>query len=417
MLGSITFPRWIGASGLLIAFSMPYAALCETRIVKNNPDSITFSDGDRVSGKITRIDKSEVEIESGSLGLLKVPWLNIVEVRATDGRWARQHVNTSKVPISDSSSFKIVINTNVDGTLGANIDTSNVDLPPGFTLLLDKALIAVVAKADRNAAPVTAPPAVKAPLPPPAKFQVGLDAPQSVVDGSSSQEIFGGNVSAYFRPQALCGPASWNGAILLAATHNRSWKIKSTAILTDTYDADFYLKNQLFKGSKTSLLLIGDEFGNSSLGMGLQQSYGGGLSRVLFTSVCDAKPRNYIFTLAGDTTVRYVKQRLYAPGVKDDFAAVDIRGSMSYTPIFKDRQGNPVEHFGIDFSLWTMPAFNDVRAIQAGGQMSINAPLNDKLTLGLTEEEDFINNAPLAKRKSYVKSALSVTYTFPAPPK
>jgi hypothetical protein len=63
-----------------------------------------------------------------------------------------------------------------------------------------------------------------------------------------------------------------------------------------------------------------------------------------------------------------------------------------------------------------MPALNDIHAIQAGGQLSVNSPIRDWLTISVTEEDDFINNAPKAKRKNYSKSSLTLKYTFPPPP-
>ena len=57
---------------------------------------------------------------------------------------------------------------------------------------------------------------------------------------------------------------------------------------------------------------------------------------------------------------------------------------------------------------------NEGRAVQAGGSFGIFVPLNKSLSVGLTEEDEFFNNAPKAKRKNYLKNALTVTYTFPA---
>jgi hypothetical protein len=60
---------------------------------------------------------------------------------------------------------------------------------------------------------------------------------------------------------------------------------------------------------------------------------------------------------------------------------------------------------------------NDARAVQAGGSLGISFPLGKSLSLSVTGEDDFFNNAPKAKRKNYVKSAVTVTYTFPPPQK
>jgi hypothetical protein len=87
-----------------------------------------------------------------------------------------------------------------------------------------------------------------------------------------------------------------------------------------------------------------------------------------------------------------------------------------YGPYYTDSAGAQKLRFTITEMIYVTPMLNDARAIEAGGFVKLNVPLGKSLSIGLTEEDDFFNNAPKAKRKNYIKSALTVTYTFPAPP-
>jgi hypothetical protein len=378
-----------------------------------NDDVLVLTNGNQLTGRLTRIDESSVEIFHSSMGQVKVPWSGVDHAEATESEWtivlsgntAGAHSRLTR------GTFRFVT-----GLLDVRIDNEAVRLPAGAAILLQKAETRQLSKQEHDAGPPTPPTAKASSQPALSKFEIGVNAPQTVVDGTQSQETFGGNVAAFYRPQPLCGPASWYTAMFLSAAHNRNWKVHSAANVTDTYDADLSLKNEISKGSRTSWVLVADLFGNSSLGVGLQQSYGGGLSRVLYTNTCNGTSQHGIVSIAGSATIRYLHERLYAPGTSAEFAGLNFQSSMSFTPLFKDKKGNQVERISGDITLWTMPTLNDIRGIQTGGQVTISSPLTSSLSIALKEEDDFINNAPKAKRKNYLKSGVTLTYTFPAPP-
>lgn len=196
--------------------------------------------------------------------------------------------------------------------------------------------------------------------------------------------------------------------------------MKTPAIVTDTYDATLSLKNGIGSSDRSSWYIVADEWGNSSLGIGLQQSYGGGISRLFWSNECDGSnpkpPEHYRFAISGDSSIRYVRQRLYAPaGNTRDLVGVRVSENLVYAPLSKDSAGNSRQWFTIDQTLWVMPILNETKAIQAGGSLNFSFPITKSLSLSLGEEDDFINNAPKTKRKNYLKSSLSLTYSFPAP--
>ncbi len=188
--------------------------------------------------------------------------------------------------------------------------------------------------------------------------------------------------------------------------------------MTDTYDGTVTLKNGFAPGSAVSGLLVADFYGNSSLGISLQESVGAGVSGIVYSNECrDRKPvipTRYRLTVSGDASLRYIHQRLYAPGHSEDLAGVRLNESLVYVPLFGGGNGPGRELFSIDQALWVTPMLNDGKAVQAGGSLNISFPLNKSLSVSVGGEDEFINNAPKAKRKNYVKSAVTVTYTFPS---
>jgi hypothetical protein len=242
-------------------------------------------------------------------------------------------------------------------------------------------------------------------------IQISLNAPETVIVGTQNQNTFGGNLRFLSDLPNLCSASSWYTALLLSANHDRKWKVKSAPNVTDTFDGTLSLNNKAF--GKTDWYVVADLFGNSSIGVGLQQGYGGGLSRVLYSNGCNHTEANYSIALTGDLGVRYVWQRLYAPGVKSDFVGIRPNLSLSYSKLAGSTKK---EQFSTLLSLWAMPMVNDSQATQAGGAFQFSVPLNKSLSIAFVQEDDFVNNAPKLRRKNYLKSGATVTYTFPPSP-
>lgn len=259
--------------------------------------------------------------------------------------------------------------------------------------------------------------AVSIPSPSPSpsmSVQISLNAPETIVVGTQNQNTFGGTLRILSNLPDLCAASNWSTALLLSANHDRKWKVKSAPNVTDTFDGTVSLNNKAF--GRTDWYLVGDFFGNSSIGVGLQQGYGGGLSTLLYSTDCPGGSPNYRLTVTGDVGLRYIWQRLYAPGIKANFAGVRPSLGISYSNLANGSSGVKTERFSTNLSLWVMPMVNEIQATQAGGAFQFTVPLNKRLSIALVQEDDFVNNAPKLRRKNYLKTGATVTYTFPPPP-
>ena len=368
-------------------------------------DTVIFKNGDRISGQLLRADSQIVQLKSRALGELKIHWSDIQEVRSRNRRWRIEEQRWGKHP---DVGFQNAVLRNNDSVVAMEADSHMVLVPSGdFVLFTDQ---------DHPAAGETQIIGVKNPSPPPnTSFAISVNAPESVVIGSQSQLVFGGNFRVLHNEADLCAAPEWFSSLLAEANHNRTYKVDTAAIVTDTYDGTLSLANRLSSGSKIAGYVVADLFGNSSLGIGLQQSYGFGVYGALYSNSCHGTtaflPQHHKLAVNGDVSLRYIHQRLYAPGISQDLAGLRLHEDLVYVSL---KDGTQNERFTIQQSMWVIPMLNRAQSIEAGGELGISVPLGRSLSVGLSEEEDFFNDAPKAKRKNYLKSALSATYTFPA---
>jgi hypothetical protein len=401
--------RIVGVAILMLCFTS-FSVPAEP--VKEELDMVIFNNGDRISGQLRSADSGTVHLKSAALGDLTIQWTDIAEVQAQNRRWKIETQGMERR--SEFVDFRRVTLRSTTSGVVVNVDSQAVTVPNGSSVLF--------VQQEHRAAGMTQLMNAKEPaFPPSSSVAIGLNAPESVVLGSTSQEVFGGSLRVFQNQPDLCATPSWASSLLSAVNHNKSYKVGMPAVVTDTFDGTVSLKNRLGSESSVAGLLVADFFGNSSLGIGLQQSYGVGISRVLYSNECREKkpviPAGHQLTVSGDASVRYIHQRLYAPGGSEDLAGVRLNESLVYVLLLTDRSSVRKELFSIDQSLWVTPMLNDARAVQAGGSLGISFPLGKSLSLSVTGEDDFFNNAPKAKRKNFVKSAVTVTYTFPPPQK
>jgi hypothetical protein len=379
--------------------------------VREGSDAIVFKNGDHLSGTLERVDNDSVQLHSAALGELTIRWTDIAEVESRDHDWKWE--GRAEGIGAPGVRFRNAVMRTVDSAVVMQAETQTVPIPKGAALMVEKQ--------EHPTAGLTQlmNPKASPSLPPDTSFALSLNAPQSVVIGTQSQYVFGGNFRVLHNEPNLCSAPSWFSSLLGAANHNKSAKVGNPDVVTDTYDGTLTLSNRL--GSETQFAGYGvaDLYGNSSLGIGLQQSYGFGINHPLYTNGCEGstaiEPKGHRLTINGDASIRYIHQRLYAPGGTNDLAGLRLAEDLLYVLYGgKDKSGTPKELFSISQSLWVTPMLNEGRAVQAGGSFGIFVPLNKSLSVGLTEEDEFFNNAPKAKRKNYLKNGVTVTYTFPA---
>ena len=371
----------------------------------NPSDTVSFKNGDRLSGSLEGADNKVVRLRTVALGELAIAWPEIAQVEAKSRTWKLEGADRST---PTNSAVVLLRNVGDSVVISADGRTTTASKDSSVVFLVSENLSASAAVEQGAKKPVQQSSS---------SVSIGLNAPESVVLGTQSQINLGGNLKVLHNEPNLCAAPAWFSGLRAAVTHNKNYKVGSPAIVTDTFDGELSTKNGLGTDGGTSGVLVADYYGNSSLGVSLQQSYGGGLSRALYNNSCKGTkfepPNKSRFKINGEATLRYIRQRLYAPGGTENLAGLRLNEDLLYEFV-RNSHGESKTLFRIDQSLWVTPMFNDARAVQAGGSVSFGIPVWKTMTIGITEDEYFINNAPKARRKNYLKSALTVTYTFPA---
>lgn len=322
---------------------------------------VELADGSRVIGKLVAQHQADLQLESKSLGLmLTIPKSNIVKFYRA-------------------------------ASLSATIQTAQ----------------------HPTSAPVLAPPVNS----PGSAFQVSINAPESVTDGTQSKIDVGGSAQMMFRQPDLCGPASLFTHLGLYGDHSRSYKAHSTsaAITTNTFDGQASVNNSVANSSSTAVYGIVDYWANSSLGIAFQQAYGAGISHTFYSSYCPTPNDNRRFDLYvnGKVDLRGLKERFDKGGSTDMLVGMRPDFMFVVSPLSHGKDGSVKPLLSVDLEGWVLPVFNLSKAFQAGGQLNVKVPLNQVFSLTLSEEDDYVGNAPLANRKNYLKSSVTLNYSFP----
>lgn len=363
------------------------------------PDVIVLTNGDSISGHLLKAGAESVVLENDILGIVTIPSASVSSVRHGSQPSVLQtgvEGKTIPEPALRTADHKL---ENSQAANASSVTGSRFDGQPAHETSQTGNAPASPGKASGSS------------------IQVSLHAPESVMNGTISQNIFGGEFRLIVRPEDLCGAPSWSTSLLLSGNHNRFWihGAPVPALTIDQFDGTLSVSNRISKGNPTAFYLMGDMAGNSELGLALQQSYGGGLSRTLYSSGCGPqRQQNYVLVVTGDAGMRYVHDRLNAPAQPVDLASAKVGMKLSYIPFRTNKDGSKAPKFAFRLGFWAMPAVNDLRQTQAGGTTALSLFLSKALTLTFNAEDDYFSGAPKFFRKNFSLTGVTLGYSFPA---
>lgn len=387
--------EWLDlACGLVILAAV--ASFVQSAAAQGNSptgDAVVFTDNERLVGRILNVDDAFIEFDSSALGKLSIP----------RDRVSKLERSGSNLPLLKESP-----ESRLPAVRGKALFLAPDEQQSALANAAAKSL--VERNVSQGGSATTAPTTQFAHK---TSVTVGISTTDSYVYGTQSQVNLGGDVLLTNNQTAhVCDPPSWAGSLHLSGSHVRSWKAKSTANTTNVYDGTLLEENAFSKKGPAAYYGIADLASNNSLGIGLQQSYGAGLSTIVYTTECKTSaPPGYRLYVSVYGDVRYMHERLYAPAKPLNLAGIRMGEDINYIVLGKDKKPK----FSISETLWVIPTVNDIHAIQGFGALRFKVPITSSLSIGLTEEDDFLNNAPAGKRKNYSKSSVNLSYTFPTP--
>lgn len=363
---------------LLLAFSA--AMLMSGQAAKPGPDTIVFTNGDKLVGTFVSSDATHVIFKSDAVGELTIDWKKVQELHTgtavaviRQGEKLHKHQDTSSIP---------------QGTL--TMREQNLQITPAA-----------------GAPPQSIPVAQSAVVVPEPDFQTAMTRSPGILSDWTGSITAGATLV-----QATQDSRSFNGALsLIRAEPTEAWLNPSyrttltflgtygeiTQPLTPTVKTSIYHaaaeQDQYFTPSVFAFVQA-DFDHNFSQGLVLQQTYNGGIG---WTVV-----KNAIEELDLKGSMSYIHQ---------DFQvgkSLDLVGSL-----FSERYSRKLPHSVVmDQRVAVTPAWNNTSAYSAAASVLFTMPVYKRLSGSTGVIDTFLNNPPPGFRKNSFQYTLGLTYSL-----
>jgi hypothetical protein len=220
-------------------------------------------------------------------------------------------------------------------------------------------------------------------------------APATVILGTESQEQFGGRLSTWH---------PFSGELLgigleASGSHTRVYKEKNPGIETDTTD-DYLEANFRTPRSSNQLQPRLDFFTNNSLGMAMRKEAG---ADYLFND----RAWNNGLSAGASIGGYYVNEHLDHTAAALNLAGIRLQEHLQ----FRSRYIK-----SLDEQAWTVLTPNNIHALYGFARLGVSWPVSKRLSVGLSEEECYVDNPPSPNRRNYLSNSVSLTFENPPKP-
>lgn len=345
----------------------------------SGPDTIVFTNGDKLAGHFVSSSGASVKFKSDMLGDLTVDWSKVKELHTSSkvavirkGIQLRKHSDISAIP---------------QGTLSMENQNVQLESPPQPPQSIPVADASVIV--DQTS------------------FEKALNHEPGFLHGWTGTVTLGGSFV-----EATQDNETFNGAIsVLRADPGESWLAPrnrtifdfsgsygelsqpgtptvKTSIFHGDAERDQYLSHRIFVFGQAAF----DH--NFSQGLDLQQTYSGGVG---WTVIGDANQ-----TLDLRASMSYIRQQFEAP---PDQNLIGSTFAEHYRRKFK-------RGLTADQQLSVTPAWNDTRAYTASFSTLLSMPVYKYLGASTGVIDSFLNDPPLGFKKNSLQFTLGLTYTL-----
>ncbi len=381
---------------LLLLGLLPFAMLVyffpvQACFAANEPslDKVIFVNGDRLSGEFIEANHDTLTFAGSVTGTLSIRW-NLVK-RLELGKEAMA-VTSQKNPSTGSVSKLTVLASSME-IVGADFlvtsDSGSVDKFP---------LAEFISAAPNSVSATPASSTLQGPL---SGWRGMFQTQDSLVGATQKKYDLGATLHIARPTKEKTAFRHQVSDITLQASFGEAKKPGASPVRTVLYEAVMQQNVYLTNKSDWYGFGLANFYHNLSLGMNLEQAYGGGIG-------WDSYHEKHVYGFAAD--IRYVNEDIYAPGNSVRFAASALSEHYSYT--FPWPKKKPINFYE---RITFIPAFNENRAFQVRGLTGLDLPLTPKLSIGLQQTDDYLRNAPANSNQNYSKVQLSIKYSFGAP--
>jgi Protein of unknown function, DUF481 len=217
--------------------------------------------------------------------------------------------------------------------------------------------------------------------------KVGLSA--AILSATQHQQTYQGDVKMVETWNSGCGWPYQRTLFDLLPSYDEKWNPHATPVITRNFGANvqhlFFINSNAFYAYVT-----GNLYHNNSLGLYLQQGYGGGFGVVHGNLELDAD-------------LRFIGEHFYTPGTSATLAGAGLKGSYNIPLGSKGATLNLTEQF--------VPVFNQERAWYSNSYGGLNIPITPRWAVTVTAYDNYLRNAPYTFRRNYLKSTIGIAYT------
>lgn len=403
--------RWTGSlmpsSGLSrIGICFLFGALfllfgiCEGRAEAphGSKDIIVFANGDRLSGKLKQATHDSVTFVGDVTKLISLQWVDIQEIDM--GAQTLCVIGKTIAGSGASNDFYLdQAKVKVDGT-ELVFSSKGTDI---HRIPIDQ-LLSAIPRVSNDKQTASQPSSLFR------GWGGQLQSQDSLTSSTQQQYQVGASLHMARATQSDEAFAHEITSINLQATYGESKKPGASPVITQVYEGgvqhDIYItdnyddcENRRWGGAR--ILAVTDFYHNLSLGMNLEQAYGGGFAWDRQSGRERLGRQKY--GLSAD--IRYIGEDLYSPGKAQKLIAANL-GQNYQIKLFRVK-GKPII---LAESGSVIPAFNNSHALQARGIASLTVPLTTKFSFGVQEVDDYLRNAPPKSKQNY--SSLQVKFTY-----
>lgn len=366
----------------LLYLTVLAASFSTAAFAADPPDTLTLTDGEKLSGKFVRATGGSVAFHSDVAGDVSVPWGKIQEMTVA-GRFAvipkgfqflRHEKTASNVPV---------------GTLalaGKNLQITPMPGAPAQTVAVDMAGY-VVPEAEYNAA--------RKDMGFFEDWKGGITGGASVIEATQQSETFTGAVHlTRANPTQNWLAARDKTLVNFTTSYGKIEQPSTPEIKTDLLHFDVE-RDEYFSARGYFLAQAAFDH-NSAQGLSLQQTYSGGAGWSVLKSD--------IQTFDLKATMSYIRQ---------DFTAKESNKSLVGSIFNETYHRKLAAGIAFDEQITFIPAWNDTAAYSANGSAGITMALNKRFSFNLGVTDAFLNDPPPTFKKNSFTATAGITYALP----
>ncbi len=370
----MTRNSWLLWTALLVTSSLAFSQ------AKPEPDSILFTNGEKVIGKFIRAVNGNVVFHSETIGDITVPWAKIKELKA-------------------AGTYAVV-------GKGNDLTKAQADQVPKGTLAMADQKIELTAKAGEKK---TIPVAETGHIVDESTFGNAVRKPSflelwngtatggaSLVQATQASRTFNGGISLV---RSLPGESflerQSRTIVNISGAFGNTRQPGSPSVKTEIYHADFeqdkYFSARFFAFGQAAF----DH--NYSQGLDLQQTYGGGIGWTVTKSA--------IAELNVKASAGFKEQQFLGNGQSQN-----LFGSI-FNQTYARKLG---KSHGILFQqqITLSPAWNNLSAYSLTASAGVTAPLYKRLSFSFGSTDGFVNNPPTGFKKNSFQVTTGITYVL-----